>query len=371
MPYVTLVLYLMRSFIFAIFILLSPGAFAQTLRPADVIHNKTISYYNINSTEKAYLQFDKPYYAVGDTIYFKAYITVGPQHKLSALSGILHVDLVGPDNKIAKAEQLQIVAGTAWGDITLADTLKGGNYHIRAYTNWMRNEGQSAFFEKAIPVGSISTTQVPESRQSKNKKVATGVKNKIFDVQFFPEGGSLVTGNYSKIAFKAIGPDGLGTEIKGAVVDEAGIEICTFASTHLGMGTLNLVAGAGKTYKANITYTDGTTGIIELPKAINNGYTISLNNTNPDTVRIRITAGNEAGGGKFSLVAQTGGVVYYAAEKQGDSKIFSATIPKSRFPTGIIQFTLSSQNGEPLNERLVFINHHDQLNLNLNTDKQI
>jgi len=328
--------------------------------------------YTINRpTEKAYLQFDKPYYAIGDTVYFKAYVTIGAQHKLSALSGILYADLISPDNKIARSLKLQMVAGTAWGDFTLTDTLKGGNYRVRAYTNWMRNEGGDAFFEQVLPVGSATATRTPEAGHQKNKKAAADISNKKYDVQFLPEGGSLVTGNYSKIAFKATTPDGLGAEIKGTVADNTGTEICPFESTHLGMGSFIMVPDAGKTYKANITYSDGTTGTIELPKPVNNGYTISLNNINPDTIRMRITAGGEAADGRLSMVAQAGGVVYYAAEKQGDSKIFSMAIPKSKFPAGIIQFILLAQNGEPLNERLAFINRHDWLNLNLTADKPI
>ncbi|MCO5945869.1 carboxypeptidase-like regulatory domain-containing protein [Mucilaginibacter flavidus] len=320
--------------------------------------------------EKAYLQFDKPYYAIGDTIYFKAYVTISAQHKLSAMSGILNAELISPDNKIARSLKLQMIAGVAWGDFTLTDTLKGGNYRVRAYTNWMRSEGETAFFEQALPVGSAFAARIPESGQPKNRKAVANITAKKFDVQFMPERGSQVGGNYSKIAFKAIAPGGLGTDITGTIKDETGLEICKFASSHLGIGSFNLVPEVGKTYKADITYADGTTSVIDLPKAVSNGYTISLNNNNPDTVRIRITAGNEATAGKLSLVAQAGGVVYYAAEKQGDSKIFSAAIPKSKFPTGIIQFTLFSQNDEPLNERLVFINHHDQLKLNLKADKQ-
>jgi hypothetical protein len=333
------------------------------------IPEKISSFFGSHTQERAYLQFDKPYYAIGDTIYFKAYVTIGAQHKLSALSSILYVELIDPDNKIARSLKLQMITGVAWGDFALTDTLKGGNYSVRAYTNWMRNEGESTFFEQTFPVGSAVATRILESGQQKNKKATASITAKKFDVQFLPEGGSLVVSNYSKIAFKAIGPGGFGIDIKGTVTDETGAEICSLASTHLGTGTFNIVPEAGKNYKANITYPDGSIGAIELPKAIHNGYTISLNNSSPDTLRIRITAGSEATGGKLSLVAQSGGVVYYAAEKQGDSKIFSATIPKSKFPTGIIQFTLFSQNGEPLNERLAFINHHDQLNLNLKTDK--
>ncbi len=50
--------------------------------------------------EKAYLQFDKPYYAAGDTLFFKAYVTAGQEHVLSNISGILHVDLINSANHI-------------------------------------------------------------------------------------------------------------------------------------------------------------------------------------------------------------------------------------------------------------------------------
>src|ERR1700740_2882135 len=65
-------------------------------------------------TEKAYLQFDKLYYAAGDTIYFKAYVTAGDQHKLSVLGGVLYVDLVNTKNKIDQSIKLQLDTGLAW-----------------------------------------------------------------------------------------------------------------------------------------------------------------------------------------------------------------------------------------------------------------
>ncbi|MGH7238150.1 MAG: hypothetical protein ACREGF_06455, partial [Candidatus Saccharimonadales bacterium] len=85
------------------------------------------------------------------------------------------------------------------------------------------------------------------------------------DVQFFPEGGSLVNGNDTKIAFKAVGADGLGTDVKGFVVDDLGKQVAVFASSHLGMGEFNLKPGNGGTYKAKITYSDGSEGTAGLP----------------------------------------------------------------------------------------------------------
>ncbi|MCO5946113.1 TonB-dependent receptor plug domain-containing protein [Mucilaginibacter flavidus] len=325
-----------------------------------------LSNYKANHTiEKAYLQFDKPYYAVGDTIYFKAYLTLGAQHKLSALSGILYADLIDPNNKIARSIKLQVLAGTAHGDFALADTLTKGNYRVRAYTNWMRNNGPDSFFEQVIPVGIASAKRIPESGEPVAVKPAKkGALNRT-DIQFLPEGGTLVAGNYSTVAFKAVAPNGLGLAIKGTLKDNEGNEVTTFATAHLGMGEFSFVPQAGKTYTANIIYANGLTQAIDLPKAVNSGYTINVNNANPDTISLRIAAGSESPQDKLNLVAQSGGIVYYAAESGPFSKFFTVVIPKSKFPTGVVQFTLFSQNGEPLNERLAFINNNNQLKLDV------
>jgi len=353
----------LNQFFCMVFLFIPGLLFSQSINPTSLNVKYTV--------EKTYLQFDKPYYAIGDTIYFKAYVTLGAENKLSALSGILYAELINPDNKIARSLKLQITAGTASGDFILADSLKSGNYRVRAYTNWMRNEDYAALFEKIVAVGNISPKRTPESGESVKAKNKTLTKqtNKI-DIQFLPEGGSLVAGNYSKIAFKATGPDGLGKAIKGTVTDDAGEEITSFESSHAGMGSFALVPKAGKTYKANITFADGTTTVLDLPKAEATGYTLSLNNTNSDTLRIRIAGGGNSPMQKVRLAAQACDKVYYAVENNSDNKYFSAAIPKKKFPTGIIQFTLLSPTGEPLNERLAFIENHYETTLGIKSDKQ-
>ncbi len=66
--------------------------------------------------EKVYLHLDKPYYAIGDNIWFKAYVVIGGKHQLSALSGILNVELINDKDSIKKAIKLPLTAGVAWGD---------------------------------------------------------------------------------------------------------------------------------------------------------------------------------------------------------------------------------------------------------------
>lgn len=103
--------------------------------------------------EKVYLHFDKPYYAVADTIWFKAYTTT--QFNLpSPLSKIVYVDLYNDSDSLMQSLKLPLKNGTAAGHIPLpVNSFKQGNYYVRAYTLWMLNFDQDYFFVKNIVLG--------------------------------------------------------------------------------------------------------------------------------------------------------------------------------------------------------------------------
>jgi hypothetical protein len=189
------------------------------------------------------------------------------------------------------------------------------------------------------------------------------------DVQFFPEGGNMVNGLPAKVAFKAIGTDGLGIDIKGTVTNAKGEEMAQFNTSHLGMGALIFTPHSGDTYVANIHYPDGTKKTLPLPKAADNGYVLSIIESGADNLRIGISAKGTTG--RFVVIGQSSGKVYYSAKSSEGNDAFSVIVPKSKFPSGIAQFTLFSEAGEPLNERLIFIqNPVDKLNLAITTEKQ-
>ena len=403
--------------------------------------------------EKVYLQFDKPYYAAGDDMWFKGYVTIGGKHKLSALSGVLNVELLDDRDSIKQHLKLPLISGLTWGDIALSDTLAEGNYRIRAYTNYMLNNGGDYLFEKSIRIVNVSDNKVftktgytfstqngeqkvtaiinytdisgnPYPNKEVKYQVELNSKNIIrgkgitddkgnlslsftdnqpaqarqgwittrinlggtepviktvpiratsadVSVQFFPEGGNFINGIYTKVAFKAVGTDGLGADIKGAVTDDQGNTVATFNTLHLGMGSFQITPLSSKTYTAHITLTDGSTKTIALPKATDDGYVLAIDNTDVNNLVVLIRASHNAlaqnGNDTLLLVAQAGGNIYYASKGKPGVASFSASVPKSRFPSGIVQFTLFSSKGEPLNERLVFVQNPDLLNLSVST----
>jgi hypothetical protein len=189
------------------------------------------------------------------------------------------------------------------------------------------------------------------------------------DVQFFAEGGNMINGFPAKVAFKAIGADGLGIPIKGTVANTKGEEIAQINTSHLGMGTFTFTPQSGDTYKANIIYPDGTKASLALPKAGDKGYVLKVIEQGKNDLRIAIAAKGTTA--PFMLVGQSAGKVYYSSRSTAGGDAFSTIVPKSKFPSGIAQFTLFSELGEPLNERLVFIqNSGDRLNLAVTADNQ-
>jgi len=207
-----------------------------------------------------------------------------------------------------------------------------------------------------------------------DKTIMFSLQQSAADVQFFPEGGQLLNGVRAKVAFKAIGINGLGIPVKGVVVDNEHKVVAEFNSRHAGMGAFALTPEAGKTYTAKITLPDSATTTVSLPTAVDKGFVLAVNNSDSLKINVRVTTNNatlsEGQNNTFYLIGQVGGIIYYATYGKLDSNSFMASISKDRFPKGIVQFTLFSSEMKPLNERVAFISKPQTLELALGSNKE-
>lgn len=312
--------------------------------------------------EKAYLHMDKPYYVPGDTIWFKGYLTTGSRHLLSHLSGAAYVDLIDDESKIVKSLKFPVDSGTVEGDLILDEDIKSGSYRIRAYTQWMRNAGEDYFFNRTITVGKPIIKQYIKQ---------VNVDLQQTDVQFFPESGSLVNGLTSRVGFKAVGLNGLGEPISGTITDNDNSELAQINTIHAGMGSFLLKPAAGKTYTANIKFSDGSNKRIDLPAAVNDGYVLSVYQPGKDSLLVRIQASANLQHSIVNLIVHSSGEVIYSSPVDLDGLITSVWLDKRSFPSGIAQFTIFDNKNEPLNERIAFIKNNDYMLLALKTEKPV
>ncbi|MDQ7947424.1 MAG: TonB-dependent receptor, partial [Pedobacter sp.] len=402
-----------------------------------------------NPQEKVYLHLDKPYYAIGDDIWFKAYVTDRRTSLPSTISNILYVELINDRDSISRQIKIPMQSGITWGDFKLSDSLKEGNYRIRAYTQWMRNAGPAFFFDKTIKIGNGWTNNVftkteykysvannqetvstkltltnsssnpyastevnyqvvlgnrksgmtkavtnasgevlinvvnPTSNTTKsgyilaNISLANGIKvtkripikttSPLIDVQFFPEGGNLVEGLPCKVAVKATNGSGLGEGVSGTVTDNEGVEVLSFETSDLGMGAFSLNPMSGKTYSAKVKFKNGETRDVALPKAQASGYVLAVNNLDSTKMNIKVMLSPDLlNKGTLNLLAQRNGRVLFAGKVPTAKQIATVVVPKTEFPSGIVQLTLFNEQNMPVSERLAFVNNTtDKINLDV------
>ncbi|RZL37010.1 MAG: carboxypeptidase regulatory-like domain-containing protein, partial [Pedobacter sp.] len=448
----TRILFTLITFTF----IFSTTAFAQDADSLALnkIITKTKKLSDEQPVEKVYLHFDKPYYAVADTMWFKAYVTI-EQNLPTPLSKIVYVEVWNAQDSLIQTVKLPLKNSVAYGHIPLnMQNFKQGNYYVRAYTLWMLNFSDAYFFTKTIVLGEaidkqlitnityiteqsdkgIKTTAKIQFRDLSKKVYANktvnwrvlsnydvftkgkgttdqnGVINVVVtskpgdpitkgniitdiniaeketasvsfnlkqslndvDMQFFPEGGELISGIPNQVGFKAVKTTGLGTDAKGAIIDEQNNELTAFSTSNAGMGSFFITPEAGKTYRAKVTFKDGSSKIFTLPKAASSGITLQVVNSTPEFINLKILANTsfyEANKDKaFFIVGQNTNAVYYAAKANLRNQIIITKIPKKNFPSGIAQITLFNANSEPISERLAFVLHPEAMNLAVKTD---
>ncbi|MEO5909445.1 MAG: TonB-dependent receptor plug domain-containing protein [Pelobium sp.] len=443
---------------FLIFIILTSFGLFSFMQDDDPLKNLLNSFQLFHAEhpqEKVYLHTDKPYYAIGDDIWFKAYVVNAKNLGPSPLSNFVYVDLINGRDSIKKTLRIPLIAGFGFGNFELKDSLQEGNYRLRAYTQYMRNYGDEFYFDQTIKIGNALTNQLitntdytfgktgnaenvkakinfsnidglPYANKevtygveldfrnilkgkgqtdekgdlmidfvndkpflAKNGRITTSIKigentivNKYIpiistsnetDVQFFPEGGDLVANVRSKVAFKALGSDGLGKDINGYVQDNSGEKVALIKSMHLGMGYFGLTPVPEKNYEAVIQFKDGSERKFKLPQVKPEGFVLSVNPNIEDSLLVKIST-NLAYAEKnqqktYYVVAQSSGNIIFTAKSKLNGTSFSTRLDKPRFPSGITQFTLFDENMIPIAERLIFISPKNILDLSVKPDK--
>jgi hypothetical protein len=326
--------------------------------------------------EKIYLHLDRSYYAPGEDIWFKAYLVNAQNNLPFNTSNNLYVELIDPTAAIVSKRVIRMDS-IGVGDFHLEDSIAGGTYRIRAYTNWMRNFGNHFIFEKEIYVTAIpqlSKSDVGNKNSAKsNRRVAT---NSNYKIQFLPEGGNMIEEVSTIVAFKAEDANGRGIDAKGYIQSVNGDTAATFRTTHLGMGGFAFTPKAHVSYKAFIQYGKVKDFIeVQLPAVLPTGYVMNVENTNADSIMVTIKTNSATrklnSNAVVNIAARHAGKSYFKQQISLNNGKANIGISKKDFPTGIAYITLYDENMHPNCERLVYIDKDSELNVEVTTDKKI
>lgn len=310
--------------------------------------------------EKIYVHIDRPGYLTGETMWFKIYLTDAAFHKPAELSDVAYIEVLDRALQPVLQTKVSLTDGKGNGSLFIPATLNSGNYIIRAYTSWMKNFSADYFFHKTVSFVNAFKKPEPEA-------VTTTA---ALDAQFFPEGGTLIGGIKSKVAFRVTNASGKGIAFTGAIINQQNDTVAHFTPLKFGIGSFTFTPQPDQIYRAVVHEASGKTSIVKFPAAVSTGYSMHVTDSVENTLHISVhsTLQTEEPAFVYTFI-HARQVVAIAEAKYIKNGVATFTVAKQDLPEGINQITIFDGNLKPLCERLYFKKPESTFSINLKTDQ--
>jgi hypothetical protein len=314
-------------------------ASAQRLPVTDTAGARLLRYQQSHLMEKVFVHTDKSFYLPGQIIWYKVYAVDAATNRPVDLSKVAYVEVVGTGGRALLQGKIALAGGSGDGSFQVPPSLTTGNYVLRAYTAWMKNGSPDFYYEQALSI----------VNPLKDPPASPGGAD-AYDIQFFPEGGNLVSGLASKVGFRIVDRFGKGMPAKGAVLDAAGDTVTTFSPLVFGLGHFMFRPRDGQHYSAVVRVGD-TVLVRSLPRVYDRGVVMGVADAPGGQLRVTVNARGVTAPFVYLLVHHQGQVLQTAALELKDGEA-STLVNRGE---GLLHLTLFDGNGHPLTERLAFV----------------
>ena len=312
--------------------------------PYQIIDSLTAYAYR-TPPEKVYLHTNKTFFSNREQLWFKGYLVNGISHRPVTESQVLYVDLINPGKEVIQTWELHTEHGLA-GDFQFTRKNEPGTYHLRAYTNFMRNKEDVFFFEQPITVIDFLNS---EAQPAPGKEVEQSQAEPV--VTFFPEGGDLIAGLTANVAFQVQDQNGLPIETTGYISNDRKEKLLSFKTYHQGTGLFSFIPEREQVYFFNFTLQERHFSF-QLPEVFPRGMTLHVNATEEDELFIEVEATDSLLLQNAFLVGHSRGALFLRNGQLQHGQSFK--VSKGQTPAGLLHFTLFDGQQRPQAERLVF-----------------
>ncbi len=318
--------------------------------------------------ERVFLHFDNSAYYLGETMWFKAYVSYGNNDRTTTPSKVLYVELVAPEGYVVETKKYKIDDnGCCNGEFELNPLLLSGYYEVRAYTRYMRNWSDEAVFSRVFPIFDKVNGDNWDFKNMLDRKRGFARNGQWIsqetpeaELKFYPEGGNLVEGLQSTVAYELRSADGEPTE--GSItIYEGSTPLLTTTPAHQGKGTFTLTPKSGVKYKAKVTLQNNEGKKKEhtfpLPEPQKEGVVIAAEEAGDSitfTIKSNITENDSIKEIAFGILYRGGIGLYKKIAETEKQKSF--TISLEELPEGVNKAIVFCGN-IPLAERCFFVEH--------------
>jgi len=307
--------------------------------------------------EKIHIHFDKDAYLPGETIWMKAYLLSGT--KPSQRSKNIYFDWTDNNGNLLLHSISPISESVSTSSFVIPAGFSTGAVHVKAYTQWMLNFDNEFLYNKDIPV--LAMWDGKTSNQGKA----------VSNISFFPEGGDLVNGLSSVVAFEAKDQYGKPLTVKGLVKNNNNEIVDSFSSIHQGMGTFNLRPVNNEKYSAYWVDESGESHVTQLPQGRGTGIILRIR-PSWDKIYFQVERSADCTDNLKSLIIKGishDKLVYSSALDLKAQANTDGTISTEQLPDGVTQLTVFDADGTPIAERVIFINTHEfEFNTQINNE---
>ncbi|MBX0292674.1 hypothetical protein K3G63_19675 [Hymenobacter sp. HSC-4F20] len=308
--------------------------------------------------EKLFLHLDRPVYLSGEVMWFKVYATDGTYSKPLSLSTVAYVEVLDKNRRAVLQGKIPLKNATGRGSFQLASSLPSGSYTVRAYTNWMKNFSPDFYFHSSVTI--VNTARA--------SGVVSTLDTASYDVQFFPEGGNLVQGISSKVAFKVTDRAGRSVPVEGTVLNAQGQPLTTFKTLRFGLGSFWFTPSTAAAYTARLKLPTGRVVSHLLPAAHPAGYVMRLEAPRPAQLNVVVQAPGHGTEPVLLLVHARQRLLVATSRTLVNGRAEFALDPQT-LAEGISHFTVFNSRRQPVCERLYFRRPAQPLRLSAQTDR--
>jgi len=343
------------------------------------IFNRLDKYVEEESPEKIYLHTDKQYYTSGETIWFKSYLLNGISHIPNTQSKVSYVELISPKDSILARRTLYSDELGGAGDIVVAPEWESGTYLLRSYTNYMRNDSAKRFFQKEIPIWKQKIAEHEINQSSLNSVLPDSlgqviqvnrqnIKTMVPKIKVYPEGGYLIANMKNTIGIHATDDFGNGVEVMGSIKDSKGKHVEFFRTYKYGLGKVSFLPKKNETYVLSVKL-DGKEKQYPFPEIKENGYRLGVRNVGEKIV-IDVESTEKNGLYQSLLIGHLRGKTFFKHIESKGTNRYALELLIKELDDGVAHFTLFTPSGEPVCERLTFVdNSYNDVAIDIKTNK--
>ena len=301
-------------------------------------------YFNNFPKERFHVHFDKNSYNKEETIWYKVYIM--DDEGLTQLSKSVYVEWYDTTGKIIHQSAAPLFQSTAKGAFELPADYTGNFIRMKVFTKWSLNDDPTFQYTRDVVIN------------NDNISINTLPKPKTF-VDVFPEGGDLITGIVSKVAFKAYNNYGKPVAIKGFLMNDKNKILDTLNIAHDGMGSFYFSPKTSEKYYLKWTDPGATSSTTNLPPAKNQGVAISLRSNNESAlVKVERTTTIPENFKQMTLLVHMNQLLLYSVSiNTAEKPVTQVSLPIAELNTGVLQFSLFTSDWIPVAERIMYVNN--------------